>query len=434
MGVKRMDNIEKRLTEERRRLNTIAAPEELEARLRSALDGAAPARTKRISVVWRAAAAAILLIVIFGYNYNAFAFYGKKLLGFDELISSTLQELNDQGMGQLVDRKATLSDGTELTINGIMTDANQLIMYYTLANPKGIDNWSDPPFKPSKITGFLTNSHLESGVSQPNEDQTEVKGTITFEPVSPFAKKLTLHYFEPGENNQLIDHTLSFAYDPNQAMQTEVKQSIGKKAQVDKGTINFQSITATPTMTMIEGSLNVDNFDRLPRALDGIELIANGVPVEMTGSGHGSSIRGRKFDLRYNPLPKPLKSLELVMKEFAGYQQLDQRLPLASAGEEPFTLEGKELWVKKVTVTAQGVEITIATEEDVLLDGVSIETQGETISLRTTVGQIETKLEDGTILKERTLLFDSQAKPEYLRIKGMHYMKEYNVVVDIPID
>lgn len=91
MGVKRMDNIEKRLTEENRRLNTIAAPEELEARLRSALEGAAPARTKRISVVWRAAAAAILLIVIFGYNYNAFAFYGKKLLGFDELISSTLQ-------------------------------------------------------------------------------------------------------------------------------------------------------------------------------------------------------------------------------------------------------------------------------------------------------------------------------------------------------
>src|SRR5690606_35857718 len=129
MGVKRMDNIEKRLTEERRRLNTIAAPEELEARLRSALDGAAPARTKRISVVWRAAAAALLLIVTSGYKCNAFAFYGKKLRGLDELISSTQQELNDQGMGQLVDRRATLRGGTELTINGIMTDANPLIMY-----------------------------------------------------------------------------------------------------------------------------------------------------------------------------------------------------------------------------------------------------------------------------------------------------------------
>ncbi|GAA0133196.1 hypothetical protein YSY43_00360 [Paenibacillus sp. YSY-4.3] len=430
-----MDSVEKQLAEEKQRLDVIAAPEELEDRLRSALNGAAPAKRKRISPVWRAVAAALILIVIFGYNYNAFAFYGKKLLGFDELISSTLQELNDQGMGQLVDKKTTLSDGTELTINGIMADANQLIMYYTLTNPKGIDNFSDNPFKPSKITGFLTDSQLESGVSQSNADKTEVKGTFTFEPVSSFAKRLMLHFWDRGQNNQLIDHTLSFAYDPNQAMQTEVKQSIRKKAQVDKGTINFQSITATPTMTMIEGSLSVDNFDRLPRALDGIELIANGTPVEKIGSGHGSSIGGRNFDLRYNPLPKPLKSLELVMKDFVGYQQLDQKLPLISTGEEPFTLEGKkELWVKKVSVTSQGVEITIATEDDVLLDGVSIETQDETTTLRTTIGQIETKLEDGTFLKERTLLFDTQTKPEYLYIKGMHYMKEYNVVVAIPVD
>ncbi|MNJ57429.1 hypothetical protein D3C77_530180 [compost metagenome] len=122
------------------------------------------------------------------------------------------------------------------------------------------------------------------------------------------------------------------------------------------------------------------------------------------------------------------------MKEFVGYQKLDQRLPLSSVGEEPFSLDGKELWVKKVSTTSQGVEVTIATDEDILLDGVTIETQTETTSLRTTVNQIETKLDDGTILKERTLLFDTQAEPEYLHIKGMHYMKVYNEVIEIPVD
>lgn len=257
---------------------------------------------------------------------------------------------------------------------------------------------------------------------------------MSFEPVSPFSKKLTLNYFEKNQNHQLIEHSISFPYDPNQAMQTEVKQSIRKTAKVDKGKVNFQSITATPTMTMIKGTLNVDNFDRLPSALDGIELFANGMPVEMIGSGHGSSPAGRKFDLRYDVLPKPLNSLELVMKEFVGYQKLEQRLTLSSAGNEPFSLDGKELWVKKVYVTSEGVEITIATENDILLDGVSIETPSETITLKTTIRQMETKLDDGTILKERTLLFDTQAKPEYLYIKGMHYMKVYNEVIEIPVD
>ena len=49
-----------------------------------------------------------------GTQYNAFAFYGKKLLGFDEVINSTLKELNEQGMGQIVEKKTKLEDGTEL--------------------------------------------------------------------------------------------------------------------------------------------------------------------------------------------------------------------------------------------------------------------------------------------------------------------------------
>lgn len=429
-----MNHVEERLTEEKKRIDSITAPEELEAKLRSALLVARPTRRQRIAPVWKAAAVALFLIVIFGYHYNAFAYYGKKLLGFDELISGTLQELNEQGMGQVVDKKTTLSDGTELTINGIMADANQLIMYYTLTNPKGIKDDGGHIFWPTKITGFLTNSNPESGTSLQNEEHTEVKGTMSFEPVSPFSKKLTLNYFDKNLNEQFIEHSISFPYDPNQAMQTEVKQSIRKTVKVDKGTVNFQSITATPTMTMIKGKLNVDNFDRLPSALDGIELIANGMPVEMLGGGHESSPTGRKFDIRYDVLPKPLKSLELVMKEFVGYQKLEQRLALSSAGKEPFSLEGKELWVKNVSVTSEGVEITIATEDDILLDGVSIETQSGTITLKTTIRQTETKLDDGTILKERTLLFDSQAKPEYLHIKGMHYMKVYNETIEIPVD
>ncbi|MNL83869.1 hypothetical protein D3C87_2116400 [compost metagenome] len=55
----------------------------------------------------------LLVTVISGQNYNAFAYYGKQLFGFDELLNgTTLQQLNEKGMGQNVNKKTTLVDGT----------------------------------------------------------------------------------------------------------------------------------------------------------------------------------------------------------------------------------------------------------------------------------------------------------------------------------
>ncbi|MBQ4899809.1 DUF4179 domain-containing protein [Paenibacillus sp. Marseille-P2973] len=430
-----MNKIEERLAEEKKRIDSITAPEDLEMRLRKALDKAPSRSKRRVPPIWKAAAAVLLFIVILSFNFPAFAYYGKQLLGFDGLINGTLQELNDQGKGQTIEKRMTLEDGTLLTIDGLMTDANQLILFYTLSNPQGVSEADATGiFSPAKITGFLTDSFVESGVSQMNDEHTEIKGTYTFEPVSPFAKKLTLHFRQQPSFGTVKDSEMTFAYDPNKAMQTEVKQRIRKTLEVDKGTITFQTITATPTMTMIKGTLNIDNFDRIRNSLDGIELIANGQPVDQVGSGRQSSYGGMKFDIRYDALPQDLKSLKLVIKEFVGYRKLDLKIPLPSPADQPVLLEDKELWIKKVSSTSRGIEITIATEEDVMLDGVFIQANGENIPLNTTLNQHDTKLPDGTILKERTLLFDASVQPEQLIIKGMHYMKPFNINIKIPVD
>ncbi|MEH7253429.1 DUF4179 domain-containing protein [Neobacillus niacini] len=428
-----MDNLEKRLAEGKKLLDSILAPDELEMSLRSALHHA-PKKTKRFASSWKAAVVALIFIILMGYQYNAVAFYGKKLLGFDEVIDGTLKELNEKGMGQIVEKKTKLEDGTELMINGIISDSNQLVVYYTLSNPKGIDDSLSENFRISRISGFLTNSNAEGGMSLLNDDDTEIKGKMSFEPVSPFSKKLKLYFWQPLQNDQMIESNIAIPYNPNKAMATEFKQLLKKTFKVDNGTITFHSITASPTMTIIKGTLNVENYSRVDSPLDGIELIANGKPVELMGSGSTSSLRGRTFDIRYDALPKQLDSLELVMKEFVGYQKLDEKMSLSSISEGPITLDGKELWINKVSTTSLGVEITIATEGDVMLDGVSIQTQKEIIPLSTTVNQTYTKQEDGRELKERTLQFDSIANPEYLLIEGMHYMKVYNKKVEIPVD
>lgn len=425
-----MNEIEGRLNEEKKRLDAITAPEEFEARLRGALDAKPSRKPKHRSRYLMVAAVGLLCFMFIGYNYNAFAYYGKKLFGFDEVISETLQDLNEKGMGQIVDKKTTLIDGTELTIDGIMTDANQLIMYYTLSNPQGLKDTFSDIFNPDKVTGFLTNAHGGGGTAIINDSGKEVKGTLYFDPVSPFSRKLTLH-FRQGVDNR--EGSVTFPYDPNKAMQTQIHQSIKETIKVDKGTLTFKTIKATPTSTVIEGKMDVVDYDRLHFGLEGVELIANGRSIQKLGYGVKSSFNGSKFDLRFDGLPAQLDSLELTVKEFIGYKELEEQIPLTSDEEIHFDLEGNDLWIKEVAATEKGIEVTFETDENVLLDGVSIESGSRSTPLKTTIGHNLEKQGDGRIISERTMIFETKTMPDHLLVEGIYYVKQYNEQIEIPV-
>lgn len=429
-----MNELETLFDAERKRIDSIKAPKELEGRLRAALDAAPPRKTKRIAPIMKVAVVVMLVAVVFGSNYNVLAYYGKQLFGFDELMEDTLKQLNAKGKGQNIEEKTRLKDGTDFTINGIIADANQLVMYYTLYNPHGLDQ-NNLPISLYSISGFWTNSSAVGGSSLINKEQTEIKGMMTFDSVSPFAKKLTLHYGQSlSADGQITEGTLTFPYNPNQALPTQIKQSIHKTLKVDRGSLTFQWITATSTQTVIKGTMRVDNYDRVPNALFGIKLLANGVEIPSVGSSTNSSY-GRKFDfdIRYDALPEQLDSLELVMEEFVGYQELNAQLSLEAIDTNPFKLADKKLWIRGVSVTAEGIEIKLATEADVMLDGVSVETEAGNVELQTTIRQDLIDQQDGTSLKERTLRFNTTQTPKSLSIKGMHYMKPYNQAIEIPV-
>lgn len=422
-----MNDIEKELRTQKKRLDAIQAPDELEGRLRQALDSA-PGK-KRAVPKWAMAVVAILLLSLVTYNYNGLAYYGKKIIGFEDLMGGTLADLNEEGMGQPIGKQVVLEDGSELTVDGIMTDANQLILYYTISNIKGYEE--DISF--ANIKGFLTNSHMSAGTSLLNEEKSEVKGKLFFDPVSPFAKELTLEFTKMTDRGTSKSGSISFPYDPNKAMQTEIKQHINKKVKVDQGNITFKTIIATPTVTRIKGTVRVENLDRVQLPFDRIELLANGQSVEVVGSGISSSLGSATFELRFDALPKKLDSLELVVKEFVGYTIVNEQIPLTSTEEQPFEMNGYDLWVKDVVKTDAGVEVTIATDEEVLLDGVTVEGQGGMVPLETTLRQDYETGEDGKGVKVRTLLFATDELPDTLRIKGMHHMKPVGEVIEITV-
>lgn len=413
--------------EAKKQIEEIQAPGELEPRLRRALESV-PVRKKKRPAFLLTAAAAIFLLGIVTFQYDALAYYGKKLLGFDEVSSGTLNELNEKGYGQIIEKDAVLSDGTKLTINGAMADENQFVLYYTMSNDNGLR--SDADLSPARISGLFTNSQAENGTSQLNNDATELKGILSFEPVSPFSNDLTLHFSEQMKNGSIKESALTFPYHPNKALQTSLKKPIRKTLRVDKGSITFSSIKASPTMTIIDGKLDVENFDRADFALGGIELKADGKNVPLTGGGSSTSLFGTSFDIRYDALPETVETLTLVMKTFTGYEPLNRKIPLSEADELQTLAGEKELSLINLAKTSRGTELTVATDEDIMLEGVSLtDHQGRSVPLETTVNMYK----NGKGMKERTLIFNTTAKPESLFIEGMHYLKTYDERIEIDV-
>lgn len=418
-----MNELEKYLETERERLEKSHAPEELTERLRLALEQTAPRRRNK-APKWMAFAVAILILSFVSYNYNAFAYYGKKLLGYDELMTETLAQLNEEGSGQSIGKKVTLSDGTEIYLDGLLTDENQSILYYTVKNPNGVleESYFD------KLRGTLTKAHATYGTSSKNEGATEIKGIQAFEAVSPFAKELTLEY---RYNDGTEQKEITFPYNPKLAMQTELKQSIHKKVHVDQGTIRFDSIIATPSRTTIKGKVNVDNFDRLDLGVGGIQLLANGKPVSETGASTRSALLGRNIEIYYDRLPQELETLEIVVDKFIGYRKMNETIALNGEAEQSEKILGNELLIRKVEKTSEGIQVTIATEQDILLDGVSIQSKGKSTPLHTTRRADFLEEENGKVMNERVLLFESDSLPETLSIEGMHYSKKYGTKIEL---
>jgi hypothetical protein len=72
-----MDEIEKALKRKREEINLINAPEELESRLRSALD------RKRRKLSSKLLAVALIAVFIFAYSFDALAYYGRQFIGYE---------------------------------------------------------------------------------------------------------------------------------------------------------------------------------------------------------------------------------------------------------------------------------------------------------------------------------------------------------------
>ncbi|ANY71261.1 DUF4179 domain-containing protein [Paenibacillus ihbetae] len=437
-----MRTIEEKLQEHKQSYNRVQAPLELESRLRNALQNVpAKPRYRKKALPWVASAAAALILIAGLYQYPAFAYYGAKLLDRSELSSLSFSEVAEQGYGQTVNKSKTFDDGTVITVNGVIADDNAFLLYYTIDFPAGSRYDADDRLSHyiNKLQGFLTDSDPKEGNGNYSNDGLQYKGVYKFEPVSPFSRTLTATFIIWQDNGERASYPISFQFEANKAMKSIVKQNISQFVAVDQGTVHYDSITASPSSTIVRGHYELEK-ERHPRFSGKTKLLVNGTEVKKWGM-RGSNIYAEKgfpgFELEFEVLPTDkIETIELVLENFGAYQQVEEPISLVSPSDQSIRIGREKLWIRSVTKTDSGYDIVIARKQFIILDtdSLSVQAGGNLVPVASISASRPWDLNNGNVLWEQTYSFNTADKPEQLLLDGFHYIKTYDKKITIPVD
>lgn len=436
-----MEKIEESLQDSKMRLQQLEAPEELEARLRTALDSGRAAEKPAKRIRLRVAAVLIAILLLGCWQLDTLAYYGKRLIGYDRLMNSTLQELNKDGNGQDIGKSYTYKNGTVLRLDGIMLDENQLLVFFTIKNPNG-DLEKDYPPQLLAVKGFWRQYNMRSATAEISDDKTEATCMAEFSP--PLFIERTLD-FQVLFNNSKVSETskINFVLDRSKAMGHVLKKTINRTVAADSRKIHFDSVLASPTRTVIKGSLESIGqlaWDQLsgqrmrPNGLS-IRLLADGKELAPQSSGMSTDMKGITFHFDFDALPGALKQLQLQLISLDADFDVGQQFELQKgSSNKPVKILGKEISIGNVYESDNDTYVTITSRDDIVLTRVHLIADGNSIKLKNTISDKYDKTSDGTILHTRTLHFPGTGKQLKLDVQRMSYEKEYNELIDIPVN
>lgn len=435
-----MREIEEMLRNNKEKVENLVIPDELENRLRGALENQ-PQKNKSNNKWMVKVASILILIILIGYNFDTLAYFSKKIIGFDPVMSDTLKELNERGKGQIIGKSYIFDNGTTVTLDGVMVDDNQLLLFYTEENPKGnIENNGIDPFM--SLEGFSRTLYQQSGQGIINDEKTETKWIISFDAPQFYQKefKWEVGISRDGKNER---GEISFALDRKKAMGHTLKCKLNKNVKLNDRKIKFDSIQASETSTVIKGTiqnifelaLDYVSGERIrPESLD-IDLIANGQKLLWQGGGTSTGDKGIKFDYEFEPLPVNLEDLKIKVKALTADYDADKIVNIVKGdNNKTINIQDQNIQINKVYEENEETFVTITTEDHVVLSRIYLMIDGIKVELQNTNTDNEEKKEDGTITHTRTLRFIGTGEKLELKIERIKYKKTVDKVIDIPID
>lgn len=243
-----MKDLEDVLNNQKSKSQKLQAPEELESRLRTALEKTTIQRKKLNRGL---VAAIITFVLIFSYNFDTLAFYSKQIMGYETIVHGNIGELNEEGAGQEIQRGHTFGNGVEVFLDGIMFDENELVAFYKIQS-------SGP--KIDEITLLMEINGLnpvrypaQGGSGYSIDDYTQI-WVLSFEAPKFYEKWLSLDITMINHNTKQSEQgSIKFTLDRNKAMKRMVRQDIGEELELQNLNISLLSLTASRLNTTIEG-------------------------------------------------------------------------------------------------------------------------------------------------------------------------------------
>ncbi|WP_422484896.1 DUF4179 domain-containing protein [Gudongella sp. DL1XJH-153] len=425
-----MSSLDRMLDEKRKEYEKLKAPDSLESNLRKALEG----KNKKNKFPLSKIAAIFVIGAILTYNSSTLAYYGKQLIGYETVMDGTLLELNRLGEGQSIDKSHLFSDGIEVQVDGVMLDGNGMVLFYTIEDKAKSGNIDDVYVRVLPDILFMNVS--SSGAGEILEEEHMQKWVFTTDEAPPFyVRTVTLELVNEKDDGIWEYGEIKFKLDRNKAVGDTIRVSIDKKVELAGRNMTIEDISMSPISTVVKGeiqdivSLGLDrarNEHLMPQNLEMI-LFADGKEVVRKGSGMSTDMKGTRFDVRFDTIPKETKEIELVLDEITVSQNIGKEFSIA---------EGQEIEVLQNTIQIDQIEkrdgktlITITTEEGTRIPGVNLIADGRDYELLETSESSYEKKQDEVILNTRTLEFEGTGDELKLFIGDIRYTKEYGLTV-----
>lgn len=435
-----MTKIEELLNRKQGQINQLQPPMDLEVRLMGALQKARSGRKVHRSQQLKIAAL-LIMVVLGSWQSDTLAYYGKKLIGYETVMDLNLQELNELGKGQSINKSYRFDNDIQITLDGILMDDNQLLTFFTISDPGG--DVADIDVGPELVMqGKRGSYNLNYAQGQINDAGTEIKYMASFAPPGFLDNKLKFCFSvlaSGGPETAQIPFTL----DRDKAMGHTLKRNLDWTIAVDGEKIRVQSITATPTVTVIKGVVQTPlelawdqvKGERIRPNGVSISLIANGHPLTTQSSGMSTDFRGITFHQEFEPLPAKLESLQLRVESFKADHDVDTTVPISRSDEnQRVVIKGQSIMIEEVRQDGQDTFLTLTTEEGVVLTRVHLVADGQRLSLEETTDDKYNKTSHGEVMHTRTLHFLGAGQEMSLDIQRMIYEEKCEETLEIPLD
>ena len=437
-----MKNLEKEMEDIARTMEKLEPPKDFEQRLRKKLHEEPSRAQKQIGQLWakryRVAAAILLIAILLGtFRYDILAYYGKKILGYDEIIYRSMKELNETGFGQEISQSYTFRNGTQVLLDGAMLDKNKLLVMYRVRGTKeSIMRLSVRPLK-----GWFGTYSYKGGHGKVNEEFTEVKNVCEFE--SPFVLdnhlKFSVLSLSEDESQGEVG-TMGFKLNYEKCIKRIIELNLDKSVEHEGIRYNFNRLSATQMSTELEGTAELVAAADKNQSGYSLGALSSHLQIQLLATyekkgeriteiveggirSQGSRGDGMKnFTYEYQGLKPNVKKLTLSISSVVEMKEIDVSIPLR-VGIEPQSIaaESKELLISSVKRIDGNTVVSVHTRKDAeAIVGLLIEGEQAT-QLNSEI--LEDKEKD-SVMEEHVYTFWGSGQNMTLIIKGVRYVRD----------